>query len=361
VHFAALSCTISTFGALFFKSPDCGCAGGINIKIPLYFRVMSLETAIQTVKAVGDPTRLRLLALLGAGEATVGELQQILDQSQPRVSRHLKLLDEAGLVTKFRDGQWTYYRLTETGSRREFAHDAIRLAGDRDATLVTDAAALVRVKRERERAAYATPLHAAVSGTAFSGSRPDAASLATIIDDAFGDEHFGDVLDVGSRAGNLLGLLGNRARRVVGVDASKRMRLLSRSRVHQAGVANCSVRNGELKALPFDDGSFDLVVLDEVLSASRDRRGGLREAQRVLRSDGRLIILDRVRPVARQLTGAGDPNATGAPLIENQLTAQLSELGYRVTKRNWLPGRVMEYALLVAEPEAEIVRTGTDV
>ena len=68
---------------------------------------MSLEAAIQTVKAVGDPTRLRLLALLGAGEATVGELQQILDQSQPRVSRHLKLLDAAGLVTKFRDGQLT--------------------------------------------------------------------------------------------------------------------------------------------------------------------------------------------------------------------------------------------------------------
>jgi DNA-binding transcriptional ArsR family regulator len=322
---------------------------------------MSLETAIQTVKAVGDPTRLRLLALLGAGEATVGELQQILGQSQPRVSRHLKLLDEAGLVTKFRDGQWTYYQLMEAGHRRELAHDAIRLAGDRDETLVADAVALARVKRERERAAYASPLRTATSGNAFSGSRPDAALLATVIDDVLGDERFGDVLDVGSGAGNLLGLLGSRARRVVGVDASKRMRLLSRSRVHQAGIANCSVRNGELQALPFDDASFDLVVLDEVLSTSRDRRGGLREAQRVLRNEGRLIIVDRVRPVARQLTGAGEPSTTDAPLIENQLTAQLSELGYRVTKRNWLPGRVMEFALLVAEPEAELLRTGTDV
>lgn len=322
---------------------------------------MSLETAIQTVKAVGDPTRLRLLALLGAGEATVGELQQILGQSQPRVSRHLKLLDAAGLVTKFRDGQWTYYRLVETGHGREFAHDAIRLAGDRDETLAADVAALIRVKRERERAAYATPLHAAISGNTFAGSRPDTALLASVIDDAFGDEHFGDVLNVGSRTGNLLGLLGTRARRVVGVDASKRMRLLSRSRVHQAGIANCSVRNGELKALPFDDASFDLVVLDEVLSASHDRRGGLREAQRVLRSDGRLIIVDRVRPATRQLTGVSDSGMTNDPLIENQLTAQLSELGYRVTTCNWLPGRVMEYALLVAEPEAELLRTGTHV
>ncbi len=80
-----------------------------------------------------------------------------------------------------------------------------------------------------------------------------------------------------------------------------------------------------------------------------------------LRSDGRLIIVDRVRPAARQLTGIRDPGMTNDPLIENQLTAQLSELGYRVTKRNWLPGRVMEYALLVAEPEAEILRTGTYV
>jgi ArsR family transcriptional regulator len=133
------------------------------------------------------------------------------------------------------------------------------------------------------------------------------------------------------------------------------MRLLARSRVHQSGLANCTVRNGDLVALPFADNSFDLVVLDEVLGASADRRRGLSEAGRVLRRDGRLVIFDRIRPVSRRLSGADD----GA-LIENQLAAELGEVGLRVGSRVWLPGRAMEYALLVATPAAEYQRTGTD-
>ena len=108
-----------------------------------------------------------------------------------------------------------------------------------------------------------------------------------------------------------------------------------------------------MRRLPFDDDAFDVVVLDEVLGGSSDRAAGLREASRVLRSGGRLIIADRVQPVARQLT-----TASGA-LIENQLTAQLSELGYRVVARNWLPGRTLEYALLLAVQETDLQRTGT--
>ncbi|MBT8442646.1 MAG: metalloregulator ArsR/SmtB family transcription factor [Gammaproteobacteria bacterium] len=314
---------------------------------------MSLDTTVQTLKAAGDPTRARLLALLSGGEATVGELQRILGQSQPRVSRHLRLLDEAGLVTKFRDGQWTYYRLAADPVMREFVVKVMQLAGGDDATLANDSTALAAVKRERERDALTVLSGSAIPVGTFSTGRPEAAQLAEAIDELIADEELGDVLNVGSGAGNLLCQLGRRAQRIVGVDNSRRMRLLARSRAHQSGISNCTVRNGELGQLPFDDHSFDVVVLDEVLGAVTDRMIGLREANRVLRSGGRLIIADRLQPVARQLTTAG-----GA-MIENQLTAELSELGYRVVTRTWLPGRALEYALLLAVREADLQRTGT--
>jgi len=316
---------------------------------------MSLDAAIQTLKAAGDPTRLRLLALLASGEATVGELQQILEQSQPRVSRHLRLLDEAGLVTKFRDGQWIYYRLVPGATERDLVQKVLGLVGPGDATLSADVEALVRVKRDRERDAFDSIERRGVFGSAFNGGRPDGAQIAAALDEALGDGPLGDVLDVGSGAGNLLCVLGGRARQVVGVDVSKRMRLLARSRAHQSGIANCTVRAGALHDLPFAAESFDLVVLDEVLGANADQLAGLREASRVLRRDGRLVIVDRVRPVARRLTNDGDKT-----LIENQLTTELSELGYRVATRSWLPGRVMEYALLLAVPAANQLRTGTN-
>lgn len=316
---------------------------------------MSLDVAIRTVKAAGDSTRMRLLALLANGDATVGELQQILGQSQPRVSRHLRLLGEAGLVTKFRDGQWVYYRLGTMPAEREFALTVVGLAGGDDATLIADAAELARVKKERERDVFASLGRPAFRGGAYPGGRPDSVELAAAFDEVLGNDPIGDVLDVGSGAGGLLCLLGSRARQVVGVDVSKRMRLLARSRAHESGIANCTVRDGELANLPFENESFDLVVLDEVLGVCADRRAGIREARRVLRRPGRLVIVDRVQPVARRLTQASD-----AALIDNQLSAELGELGFRVDSRSWLPGRTMEYALLVATPAPAEQRTGTD-
>ncbi len=314
---------------------------------------MPLDNAIRILKAAGDTTRLRLLALLSTGEATVGELQQILAQSQPRVSRHLRLLGEAGLVTRFRDGHWVYYRVAPGAAECDFVSNIISLAGTDDPTLAADAAALANVKRERARDAC-TAWGGTPPGAGFTGSRPDAREIAAALDDALGDGPLGDVLDIGSGAGSLLCMLGARASQVVGVDSSKRMRLLARSRVHESGIANGTVRDGELSDLPFGDATFDLVVLDEVLSGATDPCAGLCEAIRVLRRDGRLVIVDRIQPVARQ------PTTARGVLVDGWLTGRLDELGYRVTTRNWLPGRIMEYALLLAVPAAEQKRTGTD-
>lgn len=317
---------------------------------------MSFATALQALKAAADPTRLRLLALLANGEATVGELQEILGQSQPRVSRHLRLLDEAGLVVKFRDGRWVYYRLasvsgTAVASPLAIVDEVLALIGTDDQWVSRDRAALDRVKRNRERDVFRMP----APGTTDLTGRPSIESFAEAIDECIGERRLGDVLDVGCGGGALLRILGKRANRAVGVDISPQMRMLARSRQHRAGLANCTVREGDLVKLPFADNSFDLVILDEVLDGSVDVLTGLREARRVLRQDGQLLIVDHVRPVARQL-----PNQRAdTRLIDNQLTATLAELGYRVAHRIWFPGRIMEYALFAAVPDNLQQRTGT--
>jgi SAM-dependent methyltransferase len=312
--------------------------------------MMSLTGALQSLKAAADPTRLRLLALLANGEATVGELQEILEQSQPRVSRHLRLLDEADHVVKFRDGHWIYYRLASEPAA--IIGEILALIDTDDEQLVRDRMALDRVKRNREREVFG---HRA-PGMTGAVERPSVASFAEAIDECIGEQRLDNVLDVGCGSGTLLRLLGPRSRRVVGIDRSRRMRLLARSRLHQAGLANCTIRNGDLAQLPFDDDSFDLVILDEVLNGSDDVRAGLIEARRVLQPAGKLWIADRVRPVARQLP---DPQG-GARLIENQLTTLLSELGFRVSQRIWFPGKVMEFVLFTAEPDNLQQRTGTN-
>lgn len=321
---------------------------------------MSLSDAIQTLKAAADPTRVRLLALLTAGEATVGELQEILDQSQPRVSRHLRLLDEAGLVTRFRDGHWVYYRLDASALAVDFTKLIIDISGAGDPTLTRDREALTRVKRIRERDAYNTTGSRPWRGTA---TRPNEAGMLDALEDSIGDSplvdnRWGDVLIVGCGDGRLFRLLGEGARSIVGLDDSKRARLLARFRAHESGLANCTVRQAALPALPFDDGSddasFDLVILNEVLGAAKQPAVILGAARRVLNRHGHLVILDRIQPAVRRLPErAGD-----GPLFENQLTTLLSEIGYRVDHRTWFPGRVMEYALISAVPDVR--RTGTN-
>lgn len=314
-----------------------------------------MESTLQSLKAAADPTRLRLLALLAGGEATVGELQEILGQSQPRVSRHLRLLDDAGLVTHFRDGHWMYYRLATGPPDADTPRQLLALIGEDDPVLNQDREALFRVKQGRERDVYNAHRSAPWLGTPLAGDRPTESALLQVFEDSTGETRFGDVLEVGCGNGALLCLLAENANNAVGVDTSKTMRLLARSRVHQSGLTNCTVRGAELHALPFADAAFDLVVLNEVLGAPGDGLNVLREVRRVISPKGRVMIFDRIQPAARHLT----ENSTYGRLVENQLIAKLGELGCKVINRTWFPGRVMEYALFSAQPEVASKRTGT--
>jgi DNA-binding transcriptional ArsR family regulator len=316
---------------------------------------MSLETTLRSLKAAADPTRLRLLAVLAAGEATVGELQAILEQSQPRVSRHLRLLGEAGLVTKFRDGQWVYYRLESSDTARDLVSRIVVMAGE-EPILDRDREALSRVKLSRERDAYNITRSRPAGPGSLPGERPGEAAMIEALEECTGETRFGDVLDVGCGNGALLCALGERAQRVVGLDQSKGKRLLARSRMHRSGRANCTVRKAALPELPFADEAFDLVLLNEVLGDEGRLPKILGEAARVLRRDGHLVIVDWIQPAVRRLPR----QPADSPLYENAVTARLGELGFRISNRIWFPGRVMAYAMFSAVPEISAQRTGTN-
>lgn len=316
---------------------------------------MAINAALKLLKAAADPTRLRLLALLATGEATVGELVEILEQSQPRVSRHLKILAEARLVSHFRDGQWVYYRLDPPVSGADIVERIVSLARARDDGIVADQARMTAVRQRRERYALSAP-----SGPKRwaepAGDRPDEAALSAVLADALGAGPLGDVLDIGVGSGALLRLLAPRARSAVGLDLSRGMRVLARSRLQGAGLSHCTIRAGDMHAVPFPDLTFDVVVLDEVLALTGEPQEALAEAVRVLRPAGRLLILDRILPAALRLPS----HAARRGVFENQLTVMLREVGLKSGSPVWFPGRTLEYALISAAVALPRVRTGTD-
>lgn len=317
---------------------------------------MDLATTLGRLEAAAEASRLRLLAVLADGEAAVNELTSVLGQSQPRVSRHLRLLTEAGLVENFRESRRVYYRLAPAATTGGIAAILAALLDGPDGNVATDRERMAALRRAR--AALVDPASRA-RGT---GAWPEA-DLAEALDEALGSAPLGDLLDVGTGTGTVLRLLGRRARSATGLDTAPAMRELARARLHRTGLPHCSIRQGDAHALPFATGSFDIVVLDEVLCGSPRPTTVVAEAVRVLRAQGRLLVLDRILPAARRLpSDAGDPDE-GA-LYENQLVTLLASTGLRPGRRQWLPGRspdraVFTFTVAGGGRAAGIARTGT--
>lgn len=309
---------------------------------------MPLQTAVSTLKAAADPSRLRLLALLAAGEATVGELQQALEQSQPRVSRHLKILCEAALADRFRDGHSVYYCLPPDPAVRALVSVLIGQMPADDPTLAADRDRMAQVRGQRARQAWADRAVLVESGKARMPGLAAGDDLAAAFSEVPGP--LGDLLDIGVGTGAVLCHLAPRASQATGIDIAPAMRVVARTRVRDAGLANCTVRQADMHQLPFAAASFDTVLLDQALSLSAQPRLVLREAARVLRPDGRLLVLDRFGPVRAQLTALGGRGG----LAENQLAVMLAEVGLRASRRRELAGRLPGFALLTALPALEM-------
>jgi ArsR family transcriptional regulator len=266
-----------------------------------------LGEVVRALKSAAEPTRLRLLFLLSQAEYTVGELAVVLNQSQPRISRHLRLLTEAGFLDRFREQQCVYYRAPHSGRYLEWQRQLLGMT-DPDAQ---------ELKRDRERALQVIGNRALVAArqlgaaqTAAGGAATEAAGglsadasgsasrsssreeLSSLLLEELGPTPVGELLDIGTGSGLMLQILGPRARRAVGVDISAPALRLARTRIHGAGLSHCEFRRGDMYSLPFDDASFDTVSIDRVLAAAERPAAAIAEAARTLRPDGRLIVIE---------------------------------------------------------------------
>lgn len=239
---------------------------------------------VSALRAAGEPTRLRLLALLARAELTVGELCEIVGQSQPRVSRHLKVLSDAGLSDRFREQHWVYYRAPSAGPARETVQQLLSLLNAEDDVLRRDRTRLEQVIAERVR-------HVAVD---LSTSEADGASqlIDGIVLRELEPEPIGALLDVGTGAGHLLGLLAAQATRAVGVDISSDVLRLARAKVHGAGFSHCELQHGDMYELPFSAPVFDTATADRVLAQAQRPVAALTEIARTLKPGGRLVVIE---------------------------------------------------------------------
>jgi len=255
-----------------------------------------MDEVLAMLRAAGDPTRLRLILLLREAELTVSELTQILGQSQPRVSRHLKLLCEAGLLQRFKEGSWVFYRSAAHGDCAQFADLLAELANKVPAPLEADRRRLDAVRQARQAAAADFfKANAADWERIRSLHAPDQEVEAAILALAETLPHSA-VLDAGTGTGRMLELLAPHIRQGTGVDNSPEMLAIARDRLERIHAQHCQVRLGDIHHLPFAGGTadrgFDLAIFHQVLHYLEDPQSAVMEAARVLDPRGSVLIID---------------------------------------------------------------------
>jgi ubiquinone/menaquinone biosynthesis C-methylase UbiE len=252
---------------------------------------ISFKDTLSALEALGEPTRLRLAALLAEAELTVTELTTILGQSQPRVSRHLKLMVDAGLVERHREGAWAFFRLQDTGSA-QLVKETLNAIDATDDVLSADKNRLVQVRAERARTADHYFSKHAEDWDRLRALHVAETDVETALLAAIGKGPFLAALDLGTGTGRMLEILAGRANRAVGVDSSPAMLSVARANLERAGLKNAQVRHGDIYALPVERDAYDVVIIHQVLHYLDDPSRAIREACRTLRPGGRLFVVD---------------------------------------------------------------------
>ena len=313
---------------------------------------------VDVLRGAGEPTRLRILALLAREELSVMEICHILAQSQPRVSRHLKLLSEAGLVERFPDGAWVFYRLTTEGARRELIEAALACIDPADRALMRDLDQLDEVNRARtsEAAAYFERNAARWDEVRSLYVAEDEVEAAIL--DATGLGPFRRLIDLGTGAGRMLTLLGGRARSAIGLDLSQQMLNIARREVAATGLQGCELRHGDIFSTRLADGSADLVVIHRVLHFLSDPGAAIAEAARLLTPDGKLLIVDFAPHQLEHLRQAHQHRRLG--FSDEEIARWCEEAGLAATTSKTLPPANhagLTVKIWSARPEAQTQRS----
>jgi ArsR family transcriptional regulator len=244
------------------------------------------------LRAASEDTRLRVLALLAQGELSVSDLTEILSQSQPRISRHLKVLVEAGLVERHREGAWAFFRLGEGDQSSDVARAILALIDPADDQLRQDRERLVAARARRASTAESYFARIAPQWDSLRSLHVAETAVEAAISEVVGVSRLGAVIDLGTGTGRILQLLATQAERAVGLDASHAMLSVARSNLGKAGLTRVELRQGDIYAPPFAADTFDLAVVHQVLHYLDDPGRAIAQAARLVRPGGRLLVVD---------------------------------------------------------------------
>lgn len=311
----------------------------------------NLESVLSGLRGAGEETRLRLLALCAHGELTVTDVTRILGQSQPRVSRHLKVMVEAGLLERFREGAWVLYRLAYDGPGAAVARAITALLDPEDPTLALDLQRLATLRAERDAEAAAYFSRNAAEWDRMRSLHVDDALVERRLTALLPPESAGEMLDIGTGTGRMLALYGPHVERAVGIDRSREMLAVARMNLDHAGLANCMVRQGDMYQLPAADAGFDSVVVHQVLHFAERPADAIAEAARVLRPGGRLVVVDFAPHALEELREAHSHRRLG--FADKEVFDWCAAAGLTPRTAEHLPGEPLTVTLWLADkPDA---------
>jgi len=251
-----------------------------------------MEKLLAGLRAAGEATRLRLLHLLSQGEFNVSEITRVLGHSQPRVSRHLKLMVEADLLERYKEASWVLFRLAEHGRPADLGRAILALLPADDEVLERDRARLAEIIAERHAAAMAYFSANAANWDQIRSLHVSEDLVEAAMKRLVGKKRIGLLLDLGTGTARVLQLFAPVAEQAVGIDQSRDMLAVARANLDLAHERRAQVRHGDIMALPFASGLADLVTIHQVLHFVDDPARALIEAARVLAPQGRLLIVD---------------------------------------------------------------------
>lgn len=247
-----------------------------------------MRRLLDLLRALADPTRLRIFVLLRTIDLSVGELAQVLEQSQPRVSRHVKILADAGLVARRKEGSWVFLGIGDGPAIEPLFMLLDRFVGEnaRDAQKLTEVLTERAASAERYFSAHADQWDA-IRSLHIAESEVETAMGALIR-----LRPIGRLVDIGTGTGRMLELFGSGAVSATGVDRSPEMLRLARVKLSESDIQKAELRQGDMYALPLDDGSADTVILHQVLHFAHQPAAAIAEAARLLAPGGRVLIVD---------------------------------------------------------------------
>lgn len=294
-----------------------------------------MEELLAGLKAVAETTRIRILFALSHGELNVTELTFILKQSQPRVSRHLKLMTEAGLISRHKEGNWVLFRLREQGRSGALARALVEMLPANNHELAADLLCFDEIRKQRHERAAAYFAASAADWAKLRSLHVRDSDVEQAMGELLGDTKYENCVDLGTGTGRILEVLASRAKNLFGLDSSREMLAIARANMETHGLRNAQVRHADIYSLPFANGFADLVTIHQVLHFLDDPQRAILEASRIMASGATLLIVDFAPHDFEELRDQHAHRRLG--ISAEQMSIWLARAGLNLQKHEVLP------------------------